>query len=119
MLHTPRTKNEETLYVPLNDAALAALKVAYARGDWSGRVFRSERTGAPLEHPRHWFEPAMAEARIKDFRRHDLRHTFASELRMRGIPLETIAGLLRHKGLTMKRVTHISGQTSCLMPWPA
>lgn len=53
MLHIPRTKNEEPLHLPLNDAALAALRVAYFRGDGQGRVFRSERTGEPLEHPRH------------------------------------------------------------------
>ena len=108
LLHIPRTKNEEPLYVPLNDAALAAMKIAYARGNDSGRVFRSERTGEPLEHPRHWFEPAIVEAKIKDFRWHDLRHTFASRLRMRGVPLETIADLLGHKGLTMtKRYAHL------------
>lgn len=108
MLHIPRTKNEEPLHVPLNDAALAALKVTYARSNGSHRVFRSERTGEPLEHPRHWFGPAIVQAKIKDFRWHDLRRTFASRLRMRGIPLETIADLLGHRGLTMtKRYSHL------------
>jgi site-specific recombinase XerD len=108
MLHIPRTKNEEPLHIPLNDAALAALKRVRARSDGTGRVFRSERTGEPLEHPRHWFEPAIAEAKITDFHWHDLRHTFASRLRMKGAPLEDIADLLGQKTLAMaKRYAHL------------
>ncbi len=108
MLHIPRTKNEESLHVPLNNAALAALEAVRTRANGSGRVFISERTGEPLEHPRHWFDRAVREAGISDLRWHDLRHTFASRLRMHGVPLETIADLLGHKGLTMaKRYAHL------------
>ena len=108
MLHIPRTKNEEPLHLPLNDAALAALRVAHFQGDGQGRVFRSERTGEPLEHPRHWFEPALCSAGITGFHWHDLRHTVASRLRMRGTPLEDIADLLGHKSLAMtKRYAHL------------
>jgi integrase len=103
MLSIPRTKNEEPLHVPLNDAAVAALRVVYDRGEARGRVFQSARTGEPLENGRHWFEDAVVEAEIKNFRWHDLRHTFASRLRMKGAPLEDIADLLGHKSLTMTR----------------
>jgi len=103
MLNIPRTKNEEPVHVPLNDAAVAALRVVHARGDGKGRVFQSEKTGEPLENGRHWFDDAAIEAGIKNFRWHDLRHTFASRLRMKGAPLEDIADLLGHKSLTMTR----------------
>jgi site-specific recombinase XerD len=66
-------------------------------------VFQSEKTGEPLENGRHWFDDAVIEAGIKNFRWHDLRHTFASRLRMKGTPLEDIADLLGHKSLTMTR----------------
>jgi site-specific recombinase XerD len=66
-------------------------------------VFQSTRTGEPLENGRHWFDDAVVEAKIKNFRWHDLRHTFASRLRMKGAPLEDIADLLGHKSLTMTR----------------
>ncbi|HWO32953.1 MAG TPA: tyrosine-type recombinase/integrase, partial [Candidatus Acidoferrum sp.] len=46
---------------------------------------------------------AVAEAKLKNFHWHDLRHTFASRLRLKGTPLENIADLLGHKGLTMTR----------------
>lgn len=108
MLHIPRTKNEESLHVPLNEGALAALKIVLGRSDGTGRIFRSERTGEPLEHPRHWFEPALNEAGVEGFHWHDLRHTFASRLRMKGTPLEDIADLLGHKSLAMtKRYAHL------------
>jgi integrase len=103
MLNIPRTKNEEPVHVPLNDAAVAALRVVHARGDGKGRVFQSKRTGEPLENGKHWFEDAVIEAGIKNFRWHDLRHTFASRLRMKGAALEDIADLLGHKSLTMTR----------------
>ena len=75
----------------------------HARGDGKGRVFQSEKTGEPLEDNKHWFDDAVIEAGIKNFRWHDLRHTFASRLRMKGTPLEDIADLLGHKSLTMTR----------------
>ena len=103
MLNIPRTKNEEPIHVPLNDAAVAALRVVRDRGDGRGRVFQSGKTGEPLENARHWFDDAVTEAEIKNFRWHDLRHTFASRLRMKGAPLEDIADLLGHKSLTMTR----------------
>jgi integrase len=103
MLNIPRTKNEEPLHVPLNDNAIAALRVLEDRGDGRGRVFQSAKTGEPLENGRHWFDDAVIGAAIKNFRWHDLRHTFASRLRMNGAPLEDIADLLGHKSLTMTR----------------
>jgi integrase len=103
MLNIPRTKNEEPIHVPLNDAAMASLRVVHDRGGGRGRVFQSAKTGEPLENGRHWFDKAVMEAEIKNFRWHDLRHTFASRLRMKGAALEDIADLLGHKSLSMTR----------------
>jgi len=66
-------------------------------------VFQSAKTGEPIENGRHWIDDAVVGAGIKNFRWHDLRHTFASRLRMIGAPLEDIADLLGHKSLTMTR----------------
>jgi integrase len=94
MLNIPRTKNEEPVPVPLNDAAIAALRVVRARGEGRGRVFRSARTGEPLENGRHRLDDAVFEAEIKKFRWHDLRHIFASRLPWKGAALDNIADLL-------------------------
>lgn len=68
MLNIPRTKNEEPIHVPLNDAEVATLRVVHDRGDGRGRVFQSVKTCGALENRRHRFDDAVTEARIKDFR---------------------------------------------------
>ena len=79
MLNVPRTKNEEPIHVPLNAAAIAPLKVEHGRGDGRGRVLQSARTGEALANGRHWFDDAVAEAMIKNFRWHDFRESFAND----------------------------------------
>jgi integrase len=108
MLHIPTTKNGEPLHVPLNVAALGALKAVHQRGDGTGRVFQSAKTGNPLQNGRHWFDDAVKKVGLTDFHWHDLRHCFASKLRMAGTALEDIADLLGHKSLTMtRRYSHL------------
>jgi integrase len=109
MLNIPRTKNEEPIHVPLNDAVVAALRVVHVRDEARGRVFQSTKTGEPLENGRHWFDQAVMEAEIK-------KHTFASRLPMKGAPLEDIADLLGHKSLRSSG----SEQTGCggILAWP-
>ena len=109
VLHIPRTKNDDPIHLPLNDAALNVLRTLKGRSKGKERVFISEETGEPLNCPKHWFTDAVRLAGIQDFRWHDLRHTFATRLRRGGVALEDIADLLGHKTLAMtKRYAHIS-----------
>jgi integrase len=57
--------------------------------------------GETLKVNAHWFVDAIRQAKIPNFRWHDLRHTYASRLRQNGVPLGNIAELLGHKGLKM------------------
>lgn len=61
---------------------------------------------------RSQFTAALSQVGIKDFRFHDLRHTFASHLAMHGVDLFTIGAFLGHKsGYRMtQRYAHLSPQ---------
>jgi integrase len=71
-------------------------------------VFAQPGKGTPLDVG-HWFDLALADAGIKDFRFHDLRHTAASYLAMSGATSAEIAAVLGHRTLQMvKRYAHLS-----------
>ncbi|MCZ6512937.1 MAG: site-specific integrase, partial [Nitrospinae bacterium] len=55
------------------------------------------------------FHSALRKAGIKHLTFHDLRHTFASQLVMKGVDIATIKELLGHKTLTMTlRYAHLA-----------
>jgi len=108
LLTVPRSKDGEMRHIPLNRAALAALAEEEHRGDGTGLIFRNAKA-IPLAGPRHWFEPAVKGAGVKDFTWHCLRHTFASRLVMRGVDLRTVQELMGHKTIAMTcRYTHLA-----------
>ena len=65
--------------------------------------------GKRFKYVNRSFKTACRKAGIKDFRFHDLRHTFASHLIMAGVDLTTVSRLLGHKTLTMTlRYSHLA-----------
>jgi site-specific recombinase XerD len=65
--------------------------------------------GEPLTGYKHWFNPAVREAGIKDFTWYCLRHSFASRLVMAGADLRTVAELMGHKTIQMTmRYAHLA-----------
>jgi integrase len=91
----PRSKGGKGYTMPLNDVAMAALKILRERGDGTGTVIRKP-SGLELGSCRKWFEACLKKAAIPNFCYHDLRHTFASRLRSNKVPIEDIAELLGH-----------------------
>ena len=65
--------------------------------------------GKRVKNIKKAFKTALKNAGIIDFRFHDLRHTFASQVIMRGGDLKDVQELLGHKSISMTlRYSHLS-----------
>ncbi len=109
------TKNGYPRLMPLNDEAADAL-AGWMRTqpiDAKALVFPSRETPRkPLDIDRPW-ETALRRAEITDFRWHDMRHCFASELIMSGASVAQVAKLTGHRDLkSLMRYSHLSPEHS-------
>jgi integrase len=107
VIRLTQTKNGEARDIPINETVRVVLTGLRTRIDvpW---VFLDEE-GHKFPDTRKRFEWACKQAKIVDFHFHDLRHTFASWLVMRGTPIVTVSELLGHKSLSMTmRYAHLS-----------
>lgn len=101
-------KSSQTRHLPLNDEALSVLSAWRAQGVGGALVFPG-KNGGRLDNVRKAWAGVLTDAGIQDFRWHDLRHTFASNLVMKGIPLNTVRELLGHADLTTTlRYAHLA-----------
>lgn len=103
----PQTKNGDGRIVYLNELALGVLRSL----DFDVNTKSTDRLFPKLsgEQISVAFKRASKAAGIADFRLHDLRHTAASWLRMKGADIHTVAQLLGHKDLRMAaRYQHLS-----------
>ena len=81
----PKSKNGKTRHIPLNSASLAAFKALRVRSSDGPCPVFVNMLGEPLKGYKHWFDLAVSEAGLTDFRWYCLRHTFASRLVMAGL----------------------------------
>lgn len=94
--------------IPLNDNAVTCLK------KWrehsmvqTGYIFSDK--GKKIRDTKRSFNKVLKKADIKDFTWHCLRHDFASQLAMKGVPLHTIQKLLCHSSIEMtQRYAHLA-----------
>jgi integrase len=102
-----RGKPVEPVTLPLSKEAAEILTKLQKQAP-SEHVFTGP-TGARLGEVKKSFENLMTRAGIKDFRFHDLRHTFASKLAMAGVDINTIRELMTHSDIKMTLVyAHLS-----------
>jgi integrase len=102
-----KTKNNEPNVLPINQTLLGELQHV-PHHLHSAYVF-CNTAGDPYDEVKRSFNTACRKAGIKDFRFHDLRHTFASHLIMNGVDLKTVMRLLGHKDIRMTlRYAHLS-----------
>jgi len=102
-----KTKNNHMKRMPINRILYSTLN-RLGPANCDGYVFTS-KNGKPYTTITKGFKAALRRAGIDDFRFHDLRHTFASHLVMRGVGIRTVQELLGHKNILMTmRYSHLS-----------
>jgi len=102
-------KTGKTRHIPLNKTAKATLRAWKAQqDDTSGYVFVT-LAGDRIKSVRKGWKALLGDAKIKDFKWHDLRHHFASRLVAAGVDLNTVRELLGHGSLDMTlRYAHLA-----------
>jgi len=96
-------KSHQTRHVPLNEEALSVLRRWREQSATGMRVF-----DVVTRFQAAW-EKILQRAGISNFRWHDLRHHFASQLVQHGVPLNTVRDLLGHSTVGMSlRYAHLA-----------
>ena len=107
VIYLLNTKNGERRVVYMNEIVYTTL-IGVKRREDSPYVF-CKKDGKPYGNLRKSFATALEKAGIKDFHFHDLRHSFGSQLAMKGYPLQAIQKLMGHKSIRMtQRYAHLS-----------
>ena len=101
------TKNGEKREVQINENVKKTL-ISVPKNAVSPYIFCKE-DGSPYKDVRKYFDTVLKRCGIINFRFHDLRHTFCSQLVMAGIDIKTVQELVGHKSITMTlRYSHLS-----------
>ena len=102
------SKSGQTRHVQLNSQAYTILHdwQQQSNGDY---VFPSPRTGGRFNNIKKSWAGLRERAHIKDFRFHDLRHSFASKLVAAGVDLYTVKELMGHSSIQMtEKYAHLA-----------
>ena len=110
-LMLPQTKNGEGRIVHLNQLAGQVIESQWREDAKStDRVFPLA-DDCTADNISKGFAAVISRLEIEDFTFHDLRHTAASWMRMKGADIHTVAQLLGHKDLRMAaRYQHLSAE---------
>lgn len=101
-------KSRKARHVPLNHEAIDVLKRWRKHTDGEGLVFPGVGGGRMTNVNKSW-DGLVTDAKLTDFRFHDLRHDFASKLVMAGVDLNTVRELLGHADIAMTlRYSHLA-----------
>jgi integrase len=100
-------KNGRMRHIPMNETLTATLR-GVTRMVGSPFVFPGDN-GDPFGDVKRGYVAARRRAGLDDVRFHDLRHTFASWLVIRGVPLTVVRELLGHAKFEMTlRYAHLA-----------
>jgi integrase len=107
----PMSATARRALLALREPQQQSMRALILSGDGaSAWVFSAPRGGFLMNLNRDWYR-ALKRAELRDFRFHDLRHTFASRLVMAGVDLYRVQTLMGHKMPAMTlRYAHLSPQ---------
>lgn len=112
------TKNKSSRTVPMIDDVINAFtelkKLSLERKDRASDRPNSSPDDVVfgIGDNKKWWEAALKKAKIRDFRWHDLRHTFCSRLAQAGVSLKVIQEAAGHKTIGMSaRYAHMDHTT--------
>ena len=113
---TVRPSTEKTgklIHIPMNPTLTETLQIwrDQTGGNGGDLIFASPKTGGVIDNCKKSWASVLKEAYIENFRWHDMRHDFASQLVKKGVDLNTVRELLGHVDMTMTlRYAHLSPQ---------
>jgi integrase len=114
-LRADDAKSGKTSRLPLSDDAIDILSSWKAQSKNTAPdalIFPSPKTGEVMGEPKNAWKNVLKDAGIENFRWHDLRHTFASWLVMRGVDLNTVRELMGHTDMKMTmRYAHLAPES--------
>ncbi len=97
-----KSKNSDMRSVPIRGLALELLRTLASQATSLGYIFPGQNSGSPLEF-RRALKTAIKRAGLIDFRPHDARHSYATEMLAQGLSLGEIGHLLGHRSVSMTR----------------
>lgn len=115
-IYLKETKTQNPREIPVNDRMnlifnriKRGFKPRIADGKRQNMDYVFTFRGEPIKCIKTTFRFAVDNSKINDFRFHDLRHTFASQLLLKGGSLKNVQELLGHKSMTMTlRYAHLT-----------
>ncbi|OAH08976.1 Tyrosine recombinase XerD [Rhodobacteraceae bacterium SB2] len=114
----PKTKSGQFRKLAITEAVLDLLRVVKQFHDQHSLenpcayVFGNLKTGRPYQNLYRSWNKARCAAGLRDFRLHDLHHSFASILVNNGVSINEVQNLLGHASInTTKRYAHLAPET--------
>ncbi len=108
-IYLTETKSGKDRQIPINDRLQDVLREVRRGNQLKSEFVFCDSQGKRFYEVKRSFHGACRRAGIEAFRFHDLRHTFASRLVMRGASLKAVQELLGHADLKMTmRYAHLS-----------
>jgi integrase len=98
-----KSKNSDMRSLPIRGPALELIRDLAAQNQSIGYVFPSPTTKSRPIELRRAFRTAIKRAGLKNFRGHDCRHSYATEMLAQGLSLGEIGILLGHRSVSMTR----------------